>query len=139
MSDSSDSENEHHTQRNRKSKTKSRGSRKDRIVDSSSDSDSSEKSNKRKKAHNKKNNTKRYDKDGEEAKKLDPLNPSTGKIEAGSFDTRLSLVDNIATLVEKEKAVLQLQLEEKEKALLDSQNLLKQLSKSCQTSRSLVL
>ena len=79
--------------------------------------------------NNNNNNKKRYNKDGEDAKKLDPLDPSTGKIEPGSFDTRLSLVDNIATLVEKEKAVLQLQLEEKEKALLDTQNLLKQLSK----------
>ena len=81
------------------------------------------------KKKNNNNNKKRYNKDGEDAKKLDPLDPSTGKIEPGSFDTRLSLVDNIATLVEKEKAVLQLQLEEKEKALLDTQNLLKQLSK----------
>ena len=46
---------------------------------------------------------KRYNKDGEDAKKLDPIEPSTGALEPGSFDTRLSLVDNIATLVEKEK------------------------------------
>jgi Ran GTPase-activating protein (RanGAP) involved in mRNA processing and transport len=58
---------------------------------------------------------------------LEPPNASTGVLEEGVFDTRLSLVDNIATLVEKEKAVLQLQLEEKENALHKAQEALKEM------------
>ena len=42
---------------------------------------------------------------------------STGVIDGVSFDTRLSLVDNIANLVTKEKQVLLLQLEEKTRQL----------------------
>ena len=43
--------------------------------------------------------------------------PSTGAIDGVSFDTRISLVDNIANLVVKEKQVLKLQLEEKTRQL----------------------
>lgn len=45
------------------------------------------------------------------------MEASSGPIDGVSFDTRLSLVDNIATLVTKEKQVLLLQLEEKTRAL----------------------
>ena len=49
--------------------------------------------------------------------------PSTprGPIDGVSFDTRLSLVDNIANLVAKEKQVLLMQLEEKTRALEQAQ------------------
>ena len=69
----------------------------------------------------------RYGPDGELAKGLDPVAPSSGRIEEGAFDTRFSLVDNIATLVEKEKAVLQLQLEEKEAALRAAEDSLRDM------------
>ena len=123
----SDSDSDFEEDKRRKNKRHNR--RHDDDDDASNSDDDDRSSRNKKKKNNNNNNKKRYNKDGEDAKKLDPLDPSTGKIEPGSFDTRLSLVDNIATLVEKEKAVLQLQLEEKEKALLDTQNLLKQLSK----------
>ena len=124
----SDSDSDFEEDKRRKNKRRNRRHDDDDDASNSDDDDRSSR-NKKKNNNNNNNNKKRYNKDGEDAKKLDPLDPSTGKIEPGSFDTRLSLVDNIATLVEKEKAVLQLQLEEKEKALLDTQNLLKQLSK----------
>ena len=127
MSSSDDEYDEH------RDKRRSRNRRGDRSG-SDSDSDSSSKRSRgrgRRKAEKGKETSshkKRYNKDGEDAKKLDPIEPSTGALEPGSFDTRLSLVDNIATLVEKEKAVLQLQLEEKEKELLDAQSTLKKLN-----------
>ena len=128
MSSSDDEHRDKHRSRNR------RGDRRSGRSGSDSDSDSSSKRSRGRGRHKsgkgkeKSSPKKRYNKDGEDAKKLDPIEPSTGAIEPGSFDTRLSLVDNIATLVEKEKAVLQLQLEEKQKELLDAQSILKKLN-----------
>jgi len=50
------------------------------------------------------------------------MEQTTGQIDGVSFDTRLSLVDNIANLVTKEKQVLILQLEEKTRQLKNIQS-----------------
>ena len=50
-----------------------------------------------------------------------PLATPRGPIDGVSFDSRLSLVDNIANLVAKEKQVLLMQLEEKTRALEQAQ------------------